>query len=172
MLTNLHESLFRVQCYSKIPNNIQFKKELVSAANQHKFCFTMYPIYSLRRAQAVVCLLTLFCIFLILLQLGFTCLYPSPWRCCRVFTSCTVHVQHSGILLVFQSCSLLSAPQHMVVLLQPANYFIMSIDFMPKERQVLLLLNKMTIIMLPYIYINPLLSKSLKILYEIFFSWI
>lgn len=71
MLTNSHEPLFRVQCCSKIPNNIQFKKELVSAANQHQFCFTMYPIYSLRRAPGVVCCTLCLVFFLTLLQLWF-----------------------------------------------------------------------------------------------------
>lgn len=52
--------------------NFQLKKELLSAANQHKFCFNIHPIYPLRRPPAVVCLFTLFCIFLMLLQFGFT----------------------------------------------------------------------------------------------------
>lgn len=47
--------------------------------------------------------------------------------------------------------------------------FFMCIDFMPKERHLVLLFNKMTIIILPYIYINPLSSKSFKILYDYFF---
>lgn len=56
---------------AKSQMNIQFKKELLSAANQHKFCFTIYPIYSPRGAPAVACLLALFCIFLMLSLLGF-----------------------------------------------------------------------------------------------------
>lgn len=52
--------------------NFQFKKELVSTANQHKFCFNIHSIYSIRAAPAVIYLFILFCIFLTLLQFVFT----------------------------------------------------------------------------------------------------
>jgi len=155
------------------PQNFQFKTELVSAASQHKFFFTIYPIYSLRRAPAVVCLLTLFCIFLTLLQLGFThfltildkavavCSHTAQYTCNKVIS---VGVPELFIIVIISAhCAATAACQLL---------FFMCIDFMPKESHLLLLFNKMTITILPYIYINPLSSNTLKILYEIVFPWI
>lgn len=158
MLTNLPESLFCVQCYSKIPNNIQFKKKLVSAANQHKFCFTMYPIYSLRRAPGVVCCSLYLEFFSHCCKLGFTCLYHSGWSCCRL------HMQHSGSCWCSRTVHYCQHPAHGDLPTGCQLLFLMCIDFMPKQ-QVLFSLNKVTIIILPCISINPLLPKSLKIFY-------
>lgn len=156
----------------KIPNNIQFKKELVSAASQNKFCFTMYPIYSLRRAPAVARCSLYFVFFLhsySLVLLVFTTLNEAVAGCSHP-TLCTWSTVVSvGVpeLFITVSISAHGDPTTGCQLL-----FFMCIDFMLKERQVLLLFNKITIIILPYIYINPLLSKSLKIFYGFFFPWI
>lgn len=122
MLNNSHESLFHVQCYSEIPNNIQFKKELVSAANQHKFCFTMYPIYSLRRAPGVVCCSLYFEFFLHccrLVLLVFPTLDESVAGCSypALCTSSTVVPARVPELFIIVSI------QHTVIFLQAANSF-------------------------------------------------
>lgn len=150
--------------------NIQFKKELVSAANQHKFCFTSYPIYSLRRAPAIVCLLALFCIFLTLLQLPFAHFLTILDKAVAVCSHTTQHTCNTVVSVgVPELFIIVIISAHCTVTAGCQLLFFTCIDSMPKERHLLMLFNKMTIIILPYIYINPFHLRVLKYFMKILF---
>lgn len=93
--------------------NIQYKKELLSADEQHKFCFTIYPIYSLREAPVAVCLLTSFCIFLTLLQLGFANLLTTLDKAIAV---CSHTAQHTCSTVVS-----VGAPELFIIVIVPVQ---------------------------------------------------